>query len=212
MPVLYDAEWAPSPRRVRIFLAEKGIEVETERLDMRTGEHLQPAYLEKNPRGTVPALRLDNGEVIGDSVGICRYFEALQPDPRLFGGDAREIGLVEAWTRRIEANGYEAVPLVLRNGVERFADRALPGSWPCPVPQIPALVERGHLMWRCFLDMLEAHLDGRAFVALDRITFADISALVAIDFGLAIKLEPIGERGNLARWHAAMSERPSAKA
>ncbi len=93
---LYDAEWAPSPRRVRIYLAEKGIEVSRERIDLRGGEHLHDAYLDVNPRGAVPALELDDGEVICESSAICRYFEALQPEPPLFGVTPIEIGRIES--------------------------------------------------------------------------------------------------------------------
>ena len=116
---LYDAPWAPSPRRVRIFLAEKGIEVPCEAIDLRSGEHLGDAYLRINPRGALPALELDDGEVLCESAAICRYFEALHPQPPLFGTTPIEIGRIESWTRRIEGDGYAAAVYVQDGTRER---------------------------------------------------------------------------------------------
>lgn len=208
---LYDADWAPSPRRVRIYLAEKGIEVERVRVDLRAGEHLGEAYLQVNPRGAVPALVLDDGEVICESAAICRYFEAQQPDPPLFGETPREIARIESWTRRIEGDGYAAVAYVLRNSVPAFQDRAVAGKWP-PIPQLPELTTRGAILWSGFVEALDTQLRGRDWVTGDRFSFADITALITIDFARAAKLGVPDECAEVRRWHAAASARPSAAA
>lgn len=208
---LYDAPWAPSPRRVRIFLAEKGIELPVESIDIRSGAHLDPAYLAINPQGQLPALLLDDGTLIDDSIGICRYFEAVQPEPPLFGRDPREMGLIDSWIRRIEHDCYGPAVMAFRNRVHVFADRAVSGIWP-PIAQIPELVERGRLMWDSFADCLDKHLATQDFIVDGAFSMADIVALVAIDFGRAVRLPDPRDRPMIARWHAAVSARPSAAA
>lgn len=208
---LYDADRAPSPRRVRIYLAEKAISVERVTVDLRAGEHLQPAFLAINPRGTVPALRLDDGEVIGDSTAICRFFEALHPDPPLFGARPVEIARVTAWTRRVEAEGYAAAVYALRNIAAGFAGRAEAGQWP-RLEQIPALAERGRVMWAQFVAILNARLGESEWLAGDRFSFADITAFVTVDFARAAKLTVGEDAANLRRWYDAMGARPSAAA
>ena len=209
---LFDAAWAPSPRRVRIFLAEKGIEIERIPVDIMGNEHLGPDYVAINPQRQMPALLLDDGTLIDDSYGICRYFEAVQPDPPLFGTDPKEIGLIESWLRRIEHDSFQAVALAFRNKVSVFKDRAVSGQWPA-IPQIPDLVERGRTMWAAFADVLEGHLAAQDHIAGERFSMADIAALVSIDFGIATRLpDPRENRPSLARWHALVAARPSAAA
>lgn len=209
---LFDAEWAPSPRRVRIFLAEKGIEVERVKVDIMGGEHLRPDYGGINPQRQMPALLLDDGTLIDDSFGICRYFEALHPDPPLFGTTPREIGLIESWLRRIEHDCFQAVAMAFRNKVSVFKDRGVSGQWP-PIPQIPDMVERGRTMWAAFMDVLEGHLAGHEYIAGDGFSMADIAALVSIDFGIDTRLpDPRADHPAIARWHAAVAARPSASA
>jgi glutathione S-transferase len=213
---LYDAAWAPSPRRVRMFLAEKGIEVPREAIDLRSGEHLSDAYLRINPRGAVPALILDDadgngGEILCESAAICRYFEALHPRPALFGTTPIEIGRIESWTRRIEGDGYAAVVYVLRNTAPHFRDHAIPNAG-LPLPQIAELAARGARMWEAFVDGLDARLAASEWVAGDTYSFADITALVTIDFARAAKLAVPEGLASLHRWHAAASTRPSAHA
>ncbi|KKC26408.1 glutathione S-transferase family protein [Sphingomonas sp. SRS2] len=209
---LFDADWAPSPRRVRIFLAEKGIAVERIQVDIKTGEHLDPDFVGINPQRQIPVLLLDDGTLIDDSLGICRYFEALQPDPPMFGRTPVEIGLIESWLRRIEHDCFQAVAAAFRNKVGVFAGRAVSGEWP-PIEQIPAMVERGRTMWTAFADVLDARLEQRRFVAGANFSMADIAALVSIDFGMGTRLpDPREGRPALARWHAEMSARPSAAA
>lgn len=208
---LYDAVWAPSPRRVRVFLAEKAIAVDRVNVDLRADEQRGDAYRRVNPRGVVPALELDDGEVIDESTAICRYFEALQPKPALFGTNPRDIARIESWTRRIEAEGYAAAVYTLRNTRDAFADRGVPGTG-APTPQIPELAARAAVLWAGFTAMLDAWLVDRPWIATDAFSFADITALVAIDFARAAKLTVPDEAGNIARWYAAVSRRPSAAA
>ncbi|MBA17729.1 MAG: glutathione S-transferase [Sphingomonas sp.] len=208
---LYDAAWAPSPRRVRIFLAEKGIDVPREEIDLKSSEQLGDDYLAINPRGAVPALAFDDGEVLCESAAICRYFEAEHPDPPLFGTTPREIGRIESWTRRIEGDGYVAVVYAYRNTRPVFKDRAIVGNFG-PVPQIPELATRGVAMWRCFLEAFDRHLATHPWVAGDSYSFADITALVTMDFARGVKLEIPERLQNVWRWHGAASARPSASA
>ena len=209
--ILYDAAWAPSPRRVRVFLAEKQVEVAREQIDMRSNAQLSEAYLAINPRGTVPALKLDSGEVIDESAAICRYFEALHPNPPLFGKTPLEIAQIEAWTRRIASDCYAAGAYLLRNTRPHFAERGLAGKWPA-VPQIAALADRAQLMWESFMTALDAHLATRELIATDHYSFADITALIAIDFGIVAGLPRPESHANVMRWNQAALARPSASA
>jgi glutathione S-transferase len=208
---LYDSPRAPSPRRVRIFAAEKGIALDRVEIDLASGEHLTPAFLARNPRGALPVLETDDGETLTESSAICRYLEALQPEPALFGVIPIEIGRIEQWTRRIENEGYAAAVYVFRNGAKGLAGRALVGAAPS-VPQLPGLIERGRAMWAAFVADLDAHLDSREWIAGDRLSYADITALVAIDFGLRARLGLPESAVALRRWHAGMTARPSASA
>lgn len=208
---LYDAVWAPNPRRVRMYLAEKGIQIERRIVDLSAAENLREPFLTLNPRGTVPVLELDDGNCIADSVAICRYFEALHPDPPLFGRDPLEIGRIEAWTRKIEAEGYAGVVYAFRNRSKQMTDRALSGRWP-PVPQLPELVMRGQNMWGWFVETLDQRLTGRDWVATGDYSFADLTALMTIDFARATRLSDGVFPPALAAWHARASARPSATA
>lgn len=208
---LYDAAWAPNPRRVRMYLAEKGISVERVMVDLRGDEQLGEAFLAVNPRGTVPALQLDDGEVIAESTAICRFFEALHPAPPLFGARPVEVARVEGWTRRIESDGYAAAVYAFRNRSPAFAGRALPGRWP-DMPQIPALAARGQAMWDVFIAALDRRLAESEWIAGDRYTFADITALATVDFARAARLAVPESAAAVQRWHAAAAARPSAGA
>jgi glutathione S-transferase len=209
---LYDAAWAPNPRRVRMFLAEKGISLDRVTIDLVGGENLREPFLSLSPRGTLPVLVLDSGEAIADSVAICRFLEAINPTPALFGTSPLAIAAIEEWTRKIEAEGYAAVVYAFRNRAKPMADRALPGIWPVPIPQLPGLIERGRAMWGCFIDALEARLDGRDWIAGDGFSFADVTALVTLDFAVATRLSEGDWPPAIAAWHARVSERPSAAA
>ncbi|MBA4208936.1 MAG: glutathione S-transferase [Parvibaculum sp.] len=209
-PILYDFALAPSPRRARILLAEKGIAHETMQIDLARGEQLSEAYRAINPACTVPALKLDSGTILTENIGIAAWADAVKPEPALLGSTPEEKGLVLSWNARIEFEGFMPIAEVLRNTSKGMAGRALPG--PLDLEQIPALAERGSVRLKQFFDMLDARLKGRDFVAIDRFSLADITALVCIDFAKWVKHEPKPEHADLLRWHAAASARPSAKA
>ena len=205
----YDCATAPSPRRVRIFLAEKGINLPTVQVDLRNGEQFTDAFRAINPECTVPALQLDDGTVIADAVAICQYIEELHPDPPLIGATPQERAVVTALNRQIERDGFLAAMDALRNTAAGLKGRALPG--PHDYEQIPELAERGRKRLEHFFRDMEARLSGRVFVAGDRYTIADISALIVVDFAGRLKLAVPEECANLRRWYAAVSGRPSAK-
>jgi glutathione S-transferase len=208
---LYDFAHAPSPRRVRIFLAEKGITVPRVAVDLVKKEQFSPEYRRVNPDCTLPALELDDGTLLCESVAICRYFEEIHPDPPLFGRDAKGKAIVEMWNRRAELQGYLRVADVLRNEEPRFTDRALPGV-EGGVPQIAALAERGRQALQRFYARLDAELAMREFVAGPDFTIADITAFVTVDFAARVKFALPPEFAHLGRWHRAGSTRPSANA
>jgi len=200
---LYDSRTAPNPRRVRIFLAEKGISVPVEEVDIVSAQNRSAEFRAKNVMGTLPVLELDDGTTIAESVAICRYFEELQPEPPLMGTDAKDRALVEMWQRRMEYEVFLPITQVFRNGHAFFKGR---------IPQVPEYGEvcRKHAEQR--LEWLDGVLADRPFVAGERYTIADITALCAIDFGRVSNIRVTPEQPNLARWHAAVSSRPSAKA
>ena len=202
----YDCSTAPSPRRVRIFLAEKGIEPEVVEVDLRNGEHLGEAFRAINPDCTVPVLELDDGTHITEAFAICQYLESVQPEPPLLGRDAREQALVTMWLTKVEQQGLAAIAEALRNKAGRLAGRALTG--PHAFEQIPALVERGARRIQLFMDRLDGHLSGTQYLAGDVYSIADITALVAIDFANRAKFE-IGDRPNLKRWYDEAKGRPA---
>ncbi|WP_339832321.1 glutathione S-transferase [uncultured Parvibaculum sp.] len=208
--VLYDFTAAPSPRRARILLAEKGIDHETVQVDLMKAEQLGDAYRQINPACTVPALKLDDGTILTENIGIAAWAEAVKPEPPLFGTTPEEKGLVFSWNARIEFDGFMPIAEVLRNTSKGMVNRALPG--PVDLPQIPELAARGALRLARFFDMLNERLKGREFIAIDRYSFADITALVCVDFAKWVKQEPRPDHADLLRWHAAVSARPSAKA
>jgi len=208
---LYDYGAAPSPRRVRIFLAEKGLEVERVEVDLRTGQHLKPEFRAVNPRGVVPVLQLDDGTCIDESVAICRYFEEIQPEPPLMGTDAKSKALVDSWVRHADFDGFIAVAEAFRNSTPAFAKAGLPGADE-PVPAIEALVDRGHASITRYFDRLNRRLGESPYLAGDRYTIADISAQCVVDFAKWVKRTVPDTHADLLRWHAEVSARPSAKA
>jgi glutathione S-transferase len=206
----YDCTTAPSPRRVRIFLAEKSIVVPTVQVDLRNNEQLTEAFRVINPDATVPVLELDDRTHINDAIGICVYFEAIRPQPPLMGETAKEKALIAGWQREVERNGFYAVMEAFRNWAHGLKGRALPG--PDDYEQIPALAERGRLRVGQFFERMDARLAQSQYVAGDRYTIADITALVTVDFAAAAKLPVPENRTHLRRWHSLVSARPSAKA
>ena len=208
---LYDMMNAPNPRRVRMFLAEKGLEVPRQEIDVKAGENLGAAYLAVNPRGLVPALQLDDGRILDESVAICRYFEALHPDPDLFGRTPFEQAEVERMQRQMEFEGMFNIAAVFRNTAEAYADRGAAGTGPA-TPQIPEMAERGLALAKLWMERLEARLEGREWVAIDRISIADITTYVSLDFAKWVKLRAGDEHPNIQAFHARMKARPSSSA
>ena len=201
---LYDGGRAPSPRRVRVFLAEKGIEVPRRQVDFASLEQFSEAFTSLNPMQRVPVLILDDGTPISETMAICRYFEALQPEPNLLGRDAREIATIEMWNRRVEMNFYNAVSSAFRH--------LSPAMAVSEKPQISEWGEANKAKALAFLAVLDRELAKRKFVAGDRFTVADITTLATVDFMRAPKIELPADMKNIARWHAEVSARPSAKA
>ena len=200
---LYDSKPAPNPRRVRIFLAEKGLEVPTVQLDIGKRENRTAPFLAMNPLGGLPFLELDDGTVIAESVAICRYFEEIHPNPPLFGSGAIERAQVEMWQRRMELELFRYVTGCFQNTHEFFRGR---------IEQVPAYGELCKRSALARLEWLDQELSGHPFVAGPCYSIADITALVSIDFGRVVGIRIAPEQKHLARWHEAVSARPSAKA
>ena len=207
MITLYDCATAPSPRRARILLAEKGAAHDTVQVDLKTGEQMGEAYRQINPHCTVPALRTDDGLLLTDNAGIAAWLEARFPQPPLLGVTPAEKAEVASWNWRIEFEGLMAIAEALRNGSPAMVNRALPG--PVDYAQIPALAERGRARVQLFFAVLNERLAGREFIATDRFSIADINAVVAVDFARVVKVKPGDEHPHLQRWRAAMGQRAS---
>jgi glutathione S-transferase len=202
----YDCNTAPSPRRVRIFLKEKGIELPTVQVNLRGGEHLTDAFKAINPYCTVPVLELDDGMRLTNTHGIWRYLEETHPGKPLMGRDAKEKALVADWEWRMERDGFDAAGEALRNSSPGMKDRALTG--PVNYAQIPALAERGRARSERFLNDLDALLADRPFIAGAHYSVADITAFVSVDFIGWIKLKIPDSAKHLQRWHEAIKARP----
>ena len=201
---LYDAGRAPNPRRVRVFLAEKGVTVPVVSIDLARLEHKAPAYVAVNPLQRTPALELDDGTVISESIAICRYFEELHAEPPLFGTGALERARVEMWQRRLEFGLLGTVAAVFRHLHPAMAEME--------VPQVAAWGETNKPRVIEFLRFLDGELADRRFIAGDRFSIADITGLVGLDFMKPAKLSLPDELANVRRWHAELAARPSAQA
>jgi glutathione S-transferase len=211
MLTLYDFELAPNPRRARIFMAEKNIDYKKVAINLRELEQFSDAFKSVNPRCTVPALVNEDGHCFADNASIAAYLEARFPEPPLLGRSPEDKGDVAYWQARIESDGLGAVAEAFRNSNPAMANRGLPGTR--PIEQIPALAERGLQRTSSFFDDLNAHLEGRAYIAANQFSIADITALVTVDFARVIKLQPTPEaHPHLFAWRKKMSERPSMKA
>jgi glutathione S-transferase len=201
---IIETRGAPNPRRVRIFLAEKGIAVPFEEVDLMAGELRTPWFTALNPMQRVPILILDDGTVISESVAICRYFEEVQPQPSLLGEGAVGRAAVEMWNRRVEFGLFAAVATVFRHLHPKMSH--------LEVPQVTAWGEANKSKVAEMLVLLDDVLEDRAFIAGDDYSIADITALVAVDFMRAARLERSDGLDNVSRWHAEVSARPSAAA
>ena len=201
---LYNHSIAPNPRRVRIFAAEKGIDLLLEEVDILAGKCRTPEFLAKNASGGVPVLELEDGSCLSESVAICRYLEGMHPEPNLLGRDLREQAEIERWNRRMELELFAAIGRTVQNTSPIFEGR---------FKQFPEYGETQRAVVHQRLERMDGELDGQQFVAGDRFTIADITALAAIDIGdrlAGIKIPP--ELAHLRRWYAAVSSRPSARA
>lgn len=207
MITLYDCATAPSPRRARILLGEKGVPHETVQVDLRTGEQLGEAYRQLNPSCTVPALRTEEGALLTDNAAIAAYMEARYPEPPLMGITALEKAEVASWAWRVEFEGLLAIADAFRNSSPAMVNRALPG--PVDHPQIPALAERGLLRVNQFFSVLNERLATREFIATERFSLVDITAVVAVDFARVVKVRVTEAHPHLLRWREAMGRRPS---
>ena len=205
MITLYDCATAPSPRRARILLAEKGIAHDTVQVDLRSGEQLGDAYRALNPQCTVPALRTDEGGLLADNAAITAYLEARYPEPPLLGRTPAEKAEIASWNWRVEFEGLLAIAEALRNGSPAMANRALPG--PVDYAQIPELAERGRARVQNFFATLNTQLAGHEFVAGSAFSIADITAVVAVDFARVVKVKPGDEHPHLRRWRERMALR-----
>jgi glutathione S-transferase len=200
---IYDSKTAPNPRRVRIFVAEKSIQIPYEEVDLVKAVNRGEEFRKKNPSGTVPVLELDDGTCISETVAICRYLEELHPNPPLMGVDAKDRALVEMWQRRMELELLIPIADAFRQRHDFFKGK---------IRQLPEYAEVQKKNAEDRLARLNNELANRNFIAGDRYTIADITALCAIDFGRVSKIAIQPDQANLARWHAEVSARASAKA
>ena len=207
---LYDGGRAPNPRRVRIYLAEKGIDIPMVPVDMGALEHRSDEVTALNPFQRLPVLVLDDGTVLTETIAICRYLEELHPEPPLFGTTPLEKARIMMWDRRVQLHGFDAVGEGFRNSNAFFKDRALAG--PVNFPQIPALAERAPKRFAVFLKDLDTRLAESPYVAGEDFSIADITALATCDFARTIKMgPPYADLPNLQAWYEKVSARPSAK-
>jgi glutathione S-transferase len=208
---LYQSAGSPNSRRVRIFLAEKGLKLTLVPVDLGKGEQRSDEYRLINPRQMVPVLVLEDGTAIGEVPAIWRYLEETYPTKPLLGASPTEKALVTMWERRAELEGFAAVMEGVRNAAAGLKGRAIAG--PHDYEQIPALVERSKLRVANFLSDLDARLTDSPFVAGEQFSVADITALVTIDFAAkALGISTSEKQRGLRHWHSAASSRPSANA
>jgi glutathione S-transferase len=200
---IYDTKTAPSPRRVRIFLAEKNIPMKYVQVDLQNGENISPQMRQKNPIGKIPILELEDGTCISEGASICLYFEQLYPDINLLGKNALEKANIDMWHRQVELYFFGQVGMCFQHTTGYFKDRMTP------------VKEYGEVAGKNaadYLKVLEERLSESEFIATDRFTIADITAMCAIDFARVVNIKLTDEQTNLKRWYNAVSSRPSAKA
>lgn len=208
----YDCQMAPNPRRARIFMAEKGIEIPKVEVNILDGENLREPYLSINSRGLIPTLELDDGTRFDEVMAICRYLEELYPTPVLMGRTPIERALVESYQRKAEFEGMIAGSEAFRNQHEKFVDRGIPGAPHQAIPTIPSLVARGRQTIGRYYDWLEKVLSRSEYLVGDAYTMADITAQCAVDFHQWVALGIPAENDHTQRWYRAVSTRPSANA
>ncbi|MCP5326740.1 MAG: glutathione S-transferase [Oceanospirillaceae bacterium] len=200
---IFEASTAPNPRRVRMFLAEKGIEMEYVQVDLLKGENISPQFREKNPIAKVPVLELDDGSYLSESMAICRYFEALQPEPALMGKTPQQQAVIEMWQRRCELYFMNAVGMCFQHSTGYFADRMKP---------VKEWGDECYTGAAKFMHLLNKHLANSTYIAGESFSVADITAFVTVDFARVIKLKMNEEYTHLRRWYDLINARPSARA
>ena len=205
---LHDFSAAPNGFRVRIFMAEKGLNVPTVEVAVRDGAMFKEPYRSMNPFAVVPFLELEDGSCIGESVAICRYLEDLHPEPYLMGSNPKERAIIEMWNRRMELDGYMPVIHALRNGDPSFQGRVLPGTRN-DLPQIPAITQRGKESLEILLEKVDNQLAGNPFIAGESISIADITGYMTIQLAGRIDVAIPNNRSNVARWFDQLNTRPS---
>ncbi len=206
--LFYDCSTAPNPRRARMFIAEKGLDIETRDVSIAKGEQLKPDFLAVNPRATVPVLITERGNTLTENLGIAAYLEALHPDPPLMGRDPEEKGAVLMWNAFVEQQGGLPIAEALRNGNPHMKGRAIPG--PDNYEQIPELAARGMARVKVFFDNLETRLKQSPFLATDHFTLADITTFVFVDFARVIKTTIPPENTATQAWFDSIKSRRSA--
>ncbi len=206
---LYDFGPAVSAQRVRVFLAEKGLEVPTEQLNVRDGDQLAEPFTSMNPFHCVPFLELDDGTVIAESMSICRYLEELHPEPALFGGTAEARAVVDMWQRRFDLDGFIPMLHAVRNHVPMFAGRVVPGTRREDLPQLPEMVARGKEMMEIFLGRIEPHMARNEFVAGAALSVADITGFFAVRMAGMMGMDLSASSPAVAAWFARVSARPA---
>jgi len=208
--LLYDAPISPSPRRARMLLAEKGVEIETKQVDLRAGEQKTPKFLAMNPGATVPVLRTDTGVYLTENTAIASYIDDMFPDRPLMGETPEERALVLMWNSICETQGFTAAAETLRNSEAYPAGRAITGK--TSFEAIPDLAERGRQRVDLFLELLEARLSQSPFLATDKFAFADITGYIVCEFLRLIKIPIPEENTATLAWYNAINKRPSASA
>ena len=207
---LFDCSTAPSPRRVRIFAAEKGLDLELVPVDLGNGEQFSAEFRAINPDCVVPVLELDDGTHVTEVIAICQYLEELHPEPALFGSTAAARAIATMWNAKAEQQGLWAMADAFRNAARGLKGHALPG--PDEYEQIPALAERGRSRVLAFFSKMDDQLAQHEFLAGGRFTIADITALVLVDFAARAKIGIDDEAVYLQRWYDNVAARPSASA
>ncbi len=200
---IYETRTAPNPRRVRMFLAEKGIDVDYVQVDIQKGENLSPEMRAKNPLGKIPILELDDGTCIAETDAIYTYFEALQPEPPLMGKTPVEKGIISMWQRQVELAFMMQVGMCFQHTTGYFKDRMVP---------VPEYGEQAGINAAKYLSILERRLANNEYIAGDHFSIADITAVCAIDFARVVKIRIREDHTHLQRWYDAITHRASAKA
>ena len=205
---LYDFELAPNAQRVRVFLADKGLEVPTEQLNVRDDDQFVEPFTSMNPFHCVPFLELDDGKVIAESMSICRYLEELNPEPPLFGRTAEERAVIDMWLRRFELDAFIPMLHAVRNHVPMFAGRVVPGTR-TDLPQLPVMVTRGKEMMEVFLARVEPHMAQNEFIAGPDFTIADITGYFTVRMTNALEMDLTTSYPAVTAWFAKVSQRPA---